>query len=111
MQCTDPAIALLIPARWCPSASLQEPLLQAMELLQHTDVLLGMHGAGWTNGMFIKHGAVAMQVHSVPGSLPLAAAAAVAVPHSVALPCLRSHTCCVWRRLSISWCDVLECLI
>lgn len=39
----------------------QEPLLQAMELLQHTDVLLGMHGAGWTNGMFIKHGAVAMQ--------------------------------------------------
>lgn len=33
-----------------------------MELLQHTDVLLGMHGAGWTNGMFIKHGAVAMQV-------------------------------------------------
>lgn len=27
----------------------QEPLLQAMELLQHTDVIIGMHGAGWVS--------------------------------------------------------------
>ena len=49
---------------------LQEPLLEAMELLQHADVLIGMHGAGWTNGMFVKHGAVAMQMFPYGWRLP-----------------------------------------
>lgn len=46
--------ALAASARWAvtlaPCACLhpppQEPLLEAMELLQHTDVIIGMHGAG-----------------------------------------------------------------
>ena len=33
-----------------------------MNLLSRTDVLIGMHGAGWTNGIFIKHGATCLQV-------------------------------------------------
>jgi hypothetical protein len=38
-----------------PAASLaQEPLLEVMELMGHTDVLLGMHGAAWTNALFLK---------------------------------------------------------
>ena len=65
------------PCRACRPAwpplhciALQEPLLEAMELLQHTDVLLGMHGAGWTNGMFVKHSAVAMQMYPYGWKLP-----------------------------------------
>ncbi|KFM23491.1 hypothetical protein F751_4373 [Auxenochlorella protothecoides] len=41
----------------------QEPLLEVLDLMGHTDVLVGMHGAGWTNAMFIKHGASAMQMY------------------------------------------------
>lgn len=41
-----------------------------MELLQHTDVMIGMHGAGWTNGMFIKHGAVTLQMFPYGWRLP-----------------------------------------
>lgn len=48
----------------------EEPLLEAMELLQHSDVVIGMHGAGWTNGMFVKHGAVAMQMFPYGWRLP-----------------------------------------
>jgi hypothetical protein len=48
----------------------QEPLLQVMELLSHTDVLLGMHGAGWTNALFMKRGAVAMQMYPYGWRLP-----------------------------------------
>jgi len=40
----------------------EEPLLETVDLLSHTDVLIGMHGAGWTNSMFIKRGAAAMQM-------------------------------------------------
>jgi hypothetical protein len=40
----------------------EEPLLVVMDTLSRTDVLFGMHGAGWTNGLFIKHGATTMQV-------------------------------------------------
>ena len=40
----------------------EEPMLEAIDLLSHTDVLLGMHGAGWTNGLFIKRGAAALQM-------------------------------------------------
>lgn len=39
-----------------------EPRLEAMELMGHTDVLIGMHGAGWTNAIFIKRGAGALQL-------------------------------------------------
>ena len=39
-----------------------EPILEAMELLHSTDVLIGMHGAGWTNALFIKRGAAAIQL-------------------------------------------------
>ncbi|KAL4441531.1 hypothetical protein ABPG77_002035 [Micractinium sp. CCAP 211/92] len=48
----------------------EEPLLESMELLQHTDVMIGMHGAGWTNGMFIKHGAVTLQMFPYGWRLP-----------------------------------------
>ena len=41
----------------------EEPLLEVMELMNSTDVFLGMHGAGWTNGLFIKEGASALQIH------------------------------------------------
>lgn len=29
----------------------------------HTDVLVGMHGAGWTNALFIKDGASVLQLY------------------------------------------------
>jgi hypothetical protein len=41
-----------------------------MELLRHADVVIGMHGAGWTNGMFVKHGAVALQMFPYGWRLP-----------------------------------------
>jgi hypothetical protein len=33
-------------------------------------VVIGMHGAGWTNGMFVKHGAVALQMFPYGWRLP-----------------------------------------
>jgi hypothetical protein len=40
-----------------------EPLMETMHLMNSTDVLIGMHGAGWTNAIFLKRGAAAMQLH------------------------------------------------
>ena len=40
----------------------EEPLLETMQLMNSTDVLLGMHGAGWTNALFLKPGAAAIQL-------------------------------------------------
>lgn len=40
----------------------EEPLFDVIELLAHTDVLIGMHGAGWTNALFMKPGATALQL-------------------------------------------------
>lgn len=40
----------------------EEPLLTVMETLSTSDVLLGMHGAGWTNGLFLKRGAASLQM-------------------------------------------------
>jgi hypothetical protein len=42
--------------------TLQEPLPEVIDLLSHSDVVIGMHGAGWTNGLFIKRGAAALQL-------------------------------------------------
>jgi len=41
---------------------LQEPLPDVIDLMSHSDVILGMHGAGWTNGLFVKRGAGALQL-------------------------------------------------
>jgi hypothetical protein len=40
-----------------------EPLMETMDLMNSTDVLIGMHGAGWTNALFLKRGAAALQLH------------------------------------------------
>ena len=48
----------------------QEPLLEVMELLAHSDVLFGMHGAGWTNALFMKRGATTMQMYPYGWNLP-----------------------------------------
>lgn len=48
----------------------QEPLLEVMELLAHSDVLFGMHGAGWTNALFMKRGATTMQMYPYGWKLP-----------------------------------------
>ena len=48
----------------------QEPLLEVMQLFARTDVLIGMHGAGWTNGIFIKHGATCLQMFPYGWRLP-----------------------------------------
>jgi Glycosyltransferase 61 len=40
-----------------------EPLMETMNLMNSTDILIGMHGAGWTNAIFLKKGAAAMQLH------------------------------------------------
>lgn len=42
--------------------TLEEPLLEVINLLASSDVVLGMHGAGWTNALFIKRGAVTLQL-------------------------------------------------
>ena len=47
-----------------------EPRLEAMELMGHTDVLIGMHGAGWTNAIFLKRGAGALQMMPYGWVLP-----------------------------------------
>ena len=39
-----------------------DPLLQMFDVMNTTDVLIGMHGAGWTNGMFLKQNAGALQL-------------------------------------------------
>ena len=94
----------LTPSRPPPAHPLQEPLLQAMELLQHTDVILGMHGAGWTNGMFIKHGAVAMQASG--GVAGGCAAGAALLPFCWLLPrplgcCCAAAPCPLCQKLSL----------
>jgi hypothetical protein len=48
----------------------QEPLLEVMELLSSSDVLFGMHGAGWTNALFMKRGATTMQMYPHGWRLP-----------------------------------------
>lgn len=48
----------------------QEPLLEVMDLLGHSDVMFGMHGAGWTNALFMKRGATAMQIYPYGWKLP-----------------------------------------
>jgi hypothetical protein len=40
-----------------------EPFLEMMDLMNSTDILMGMHGAGWTNGLFLKPGAGGIQLH------------------------------------------------
>jgi hypothetical protein len=40
----------------------EEPLLAVMDLLGRADAVLGMHGAGWTNALFLKRGAAALQL-------------------------------------------------
>lgn len=40
----------------------EEPVLDIIDLMNTTDVLLGMHGAGWTNAIFLKRGAGALQL-------------------------------------------------
>jgi hypothetical protein len=42
--------------------SLQEPLPEVVDLMSHSDVVIGMHGAGWTNGLFLKRGAATLQL-------------------------------------------------
>lgn len=41
--------------------SFEEPLVEIIHLMDSTDVLLGMHGAGWTNALFLKPGAAVIQ--------------------------------------------------
>jgi capsular polysaccharide biosynthesis protein len=41
----------------------EEPMLEVIQLMGSTDVLIGMHGAGWTNAIFLKPGAAALQLH------------------------------------------------
>ena len=69
--------------------------------LQKTDVLLGMHGAGWTNALFVKQGATGLQV--LPShacvcacarcALPCGPKSAWRIPHDS-----RSHACVLWCR-------------
>lgn len=40
----------------------EEPIQEVIDLLSHTDLLIGMHGAGWTNAVFLKRGASALQL-------------------------------------------------
>lgn len=40
----------------------EEPFLEMVDLMNSTDVILGMHGAGWTNGLFLKQGAAGLQL-------------------------------------------------
>jgi hypothetical protein len=42
--------------------SLQEPLPEVVDLMSTSDVVIGMHGAGWTNGLFLKRGAATLQL-------------------------------------------------
>ena len=42
--------------------SLQEPLPEVVDLMSSSDVVIGMHGAGWTNGLFLKRGAATLQL-------------------------------------------------
>jgi hypothetical protein len=41
----------------------EEPFLEMMDLMNSTDIMMGMHGAGWTNGLFLKPGAGGLQIH------------------------------------------------
>lgn len=40
----------------------EEPVLQVAEMMGSADIVIGMHGAGWTNALFMKRGAAAMQL-------------------------------------------------
>lgn len=40
----------------------EEPLPEVIKTMADTDVLIGMHGAGWTNALFLKQRAAALQL-------------------------------------------------
>lgn len=48
----------------------EEPLHMVLKSLGTTDIMFGMHGAGWTNGLFIKRGATTMQMFPYGWRLP-----------------------------------------
>ena len=48
----------------------EEPLHLVMDSLSTTDVMFGMHGAGWTNGLFVKRGATTLQMYPYGWRLP-----------------------------------------
>lgn len=47
-----------------------EPTSDVAQLLSETDVLIAMHGAAWTNGLFLKEGAGALQLYPYGWQLP-----------------------------------------
>lgn len=50
-------IVAYINARWdveVVTTTFKGTLYDSMDLMQHTDVFLGMHGAGWTNALFLS---------------------------------------------------------
>ncbi|KAK9817099.1 hypothetical protein WJX72_009545 [[Myrmecia] bisecta] len=69
----EPEIISWINARYDVNVTITEFRLtpyEAMELMQHTDVFIGMHGAGMTNMLYIKPGASVVQLHPYGWQLP-----------------------------------------
>ena len=53
----EPQIVAYINARWdveVVTTTFKGTLYDSMDLMQHTDIFLGMHGAGWTNALFLS---------------------------------------------------------
>ena len=51
-------------------STFSESFLDVMDLMNTTDVLIGMHGQGWTNALFLKPGAAALQLHPFGWTMP-----------------------------------------
>ena len=50
-------IVAYILARWdveFTSTRFDMHISDSMDLMRHTDVFIGMHGAGWTNSLFLS---------------------------------------------------------
>lgn len=65
-------IMAYITARWdvdVVTTTFNGTLYDSMDLMQHTDIFLGMHGAGWTNALFLSK--VSTMAQEIYPSLPL----------------------------------------
>ena len=77
-DCTDSYWILFTPPVWCAArydvnltvTEFRVTPYEAIELMQHTDVFIGMHGAGMTNLLYIKPGAAVVQMHPYGWQLP-----------------------------------------
>ena len=65
-------IMAYITARWdveTVATTFDGALFDSMNLMRHSDVFLGMHGAGWTNSLFLSKASLSERMHAIDNDM------------------------------------------